>query len=847
MKNLKQVYPHLIAIAIFLIVVLAYFSPILEGKVLKQGDITNHLMMSKEISDFRAEKHTEPLWTNSMFGGMPAFQISTIYYGNIIKNIDNIITLGLPVPMKYIFLMLIGFYFLLLTLRIDPWLAIVGSVAFAFSSYFFIILEAGHNSKAHAIGYMAPVLASVIITIRHNKWIGALLTAIFLSLEISTNHLQITYYLGMIIAVYLLSEIVFAIKEKSLKNIFGSGILLAGASIIAVLLNISLLWTTFEYSKYSTRGKSDLTINQENKTSGLDRDYATQWSYGVGESMTLMVPNFKGGASVPLLNNKSALKVADETFVSNLEQMQVGQYWGDQPFTSGPVYAGAIIVFLALLGFLIVENKYRWFLLAASVLSLLLAWGNNFMGFTNFFLDYVPGYNKFRAVSMIMVIIEFTLPLVALLGLNHILTKTDNFEKIQKKFFISVGVTAGLCLIMWLMPGMFNDFLSKQETQQFTTEITKLKAQASTNPEAGQYAQMYESFQNNLELVRTDIFKTDVLRSFIFIVLAAALIFLFSKKLINSKIVIIGIGLLILVDMWSVNKRYLDEKSFVSKRKQQTDFEASMPDNYIKQLNTIHRRVLNLSKSTFNDASTSYMHQSVGGYHGAKLKRYQELIDLQLSNEIQLFINTLQNNPNDTTIRAALQKMKAHNMLNTGFIIYNEEALPIINTYAYGNVWFVNNIKMVANADEEIKSISDIDPQTTALVDKRFENMISKKQYQSDTTAKISLKSYEPNHLVYESNSKTDLPAIFSEIFYDKGWNVTIDGKPSEYFRANFVLRGMIVPAGKHTIEFKFEPKSYFLGEKISLFTSILVLLLIAAAVFFGWKKYKNQSVKIAS
>ncbi|MHC1774812.1 MAG: YfhO family protein [Lentimicrobium sp.] len=805
--NFRQFIPHITAIAVFLIITMGYFSPLLEGKKLKQSDITQWKGMSKEITDYRAETGKEALWTNSMFGGMPAYQISVEYKANLMRYFDKLLMLGLPHPAGLVFLYFIGFFILLLVMKVDPWLAIAGSIAFAFSSYFLIILEAGHNSKAHAIGYMAPVIAGIILTYRGKLLAGSLLTALFLSLELRANHLQITYYLMLLVIMFGVVQLVEAIKNKTYPLFFKATGILIIAALFSVATNITNIWSTWEYGKETIRGKTELTSDKENRTTGLDKDYATQWSYGTGESFSLLVPDIKGGASGYLGNNEKAMEKADPA----TSQTVAGQnsYWGDQPFTSGPVYAGAIVVFLFILGLFFFQSNLRWWLLAATVLSIMLAWGKNFMPLTDFFMHYIPGYNKFRAVSMTLVIAELAIPLLGILTLNELLKKPEIIREKIKFFYISLGLTAGLSMLFYLLPQTFFSFLSSAETQAI--------AQQRGSLEAAQLTQ-FDSIVFNIEKVRVAIFKADVIRSLLFILAGAALIWLFSIKKVNRTILIAGFALLISIDLIPVAKRYLNNDSFSSKSLVSNPFKATDADQLIMKDTDPNFRVFNMTVSAFQDASTSYFHKSLGGYHGAKLRRYQELIDHHIVKNNEAVLN----------------------MLNTKYIIFpdeNRQPSLQINMEALGNAWFVKDIKLVDNADQEIDALTAFDPSKTAVVDKRFADELKNFTPVSDSMAKITPTGYQPNKLKYQSESNAPQVAVFSEIYYDKGWKAFIDGKPVTHFRANYVLRAMKVPAGKHEIEFRFEPRSYFTGEKISFASSLILILLL---VGFAGNEIRN-------
>ncbi|MDA3780414.1 MAG: hypothetical protein PF487_09395 [Bacteroidales bacterium] len=799
-KNIIQkYYKHLIAIIAFILISYAYFSPLLEGKVIQQGDKTTFLGMSKEVRDFRDNTGEEALWTNSMFGGMPTYLISTKYPSNLIKKIDGFLKFGAR-PASQLFLCLLGFYIALLIFKVDPWLSIIGAVAFAFSSYFFIIIAAGHNSKAIAIAYMAPIIAGVYLTYRKKILLGAAVTAIFLALQLLANHLQITYYTLIIILIFGIYELIYTIKEKSFNNFIKTSSVLLVAVLLAAASNFSRIYTTYEYGKHSIRGKSELTHNADNKTSGLDKDYATAWSYGIDETLTLLIPNFKGGASGGTVGTNSAsydfFKQMQGARYAKQVIKQLPLYWGSQPFTSGPVYVGAIIFFLFVLGIYIVDKKVKWWLLTATILSVLLAWGHNLNWLTNLFLDYFPGYNKFRTVSMTLVIAQFTIPLLGLLALKNVFSGNIDKDKILKAIKNSFYITGGITLFFAIFPGLFFNF-SAESDQQYI-------------------AQGAQGFVDALREDRQSLLQADAVRSLIFIALSFAVVYAFLSKKLTRNIAMLALFALIITDMWSVNKRYLNNDNFISKREAKTPFKPTQANKLILQDKDPNFRVLNLTVSTFNDASTSYFHKSIGGYHGAKMKRYQEIINYHIS----------KNN------------MRVLNMLNTKYFIVPDKSKnrsPQVqkNPNALGNAWFVKDYSLVADADAEIEALYDFDPKTEAIVDKRFDKLLDSKSLQYDSTAGISLVDYKPNILIYKSSSETKQLAVFSEIYYPKGWKAYIDNKPAEYLRANYILRAMIIPEGNHEIEFKFKPKSYFVGNKVSLTASSILLLLLLGVIIY--------------
>ena len=791
MEKLKKIGPHLMVLLLFMSISFVYFSPLLEGKMLDMHDIKQWQGMSKEVVDFHEKTGENALWTNSMFSGMPAYQIATWSDANLIQYVVKVITLGMPRPASLLFLYLLGFYILLLSLKVDYRLAAVGAIAFAFSSYFFIIIQAGHMTKAHAIAYVPMVVAAVLYTYRGKMLLGGVLTALTVALEIYANHLQITYYLVLMLLIIGLVQFVKDLKAKNLVDFAKrTGVLLV-AALLASGTAFTNLATTMEYGKDSTRGKSELTTNLDNKTTGLDKDYATQWSYGIAETFTLLIPNFHGGASQGELTTESETYQAIKS-TPNAKQLikQLPLYWGDQPGVGGPTYAGAIVIFLFVLGLFFVKSEMRIWLVMATIMSIMLAWGKNFMGLTELFLDYFPGYNKFRAVSMILVIAEFTIPLLGFVALNKFLSSDKLENEKEKSLKLAFYFVGGITLLFALIPSLFFDFVGGQDA---SLEKNGWPIDALQSDRAG-------------------LLSADAWRSFIFIALTFGTLWLFLKNQLQSKYVIFIVGVLVLADMWTVNKRYLNNDNFASKRKVEKPYQTSQADQQILNDKDPNFRVFNQTVSTFNDASTSYFHKSIGGYHGAKLKRYQELIENHI----------------------AKGNMAVLNMLNTKYFI-SQQGQVQQNPGAMGNAWFVNNVNIVANADAEIAALNGFNPDSTAIVDTRFSDQIIENLDNSNTA--INLEEYKPNYLKYTSSSTKDGIAIFSEIYYDKGWNAYIDGKLKPHFRANYVLRGMQIPAGNHLVEFKFEPSTYKTGETVALVSSAILLLLLAFVSFKELRK----------
>lgn len=801
--NFKKLAPHVIAILCFAVLTAVYFLPVFQGKQIEQHDIAQWIGMSKEITDFREKTGIEPLWTNAMFSGMPAYQISVLYPANLIRFVDKVMTLGLPSPGNFLFIMMTGFYLLLISMKAPFRISMAGAIAFALSSYHAVIILAGHNSKAHAIAYMPLVIAGVLMALRGNLLAGGIVTAVALALELYANHLQITYYLFCTILILMICELISVIRNKTLPAFIKSSTVLAIAALMGILPNITGLWATYEYGKYSTRSQSELT--EKAVSTGLDMDYAFQYSYGVSESFTLLIPRFKGGASMEQLDESShTFQALRQNGVPDMQARNfissVPLYFGDMRMTSGPPYAGAIICFFFVLGILILRGPLKWWLIAATVFSLVLAWGKNFFIVSEFFFHHFPGYNKFRAVSMLLVVAEFTIPFMAILAFLKAVDGSMDKKKLMSASKLSLYITGGFCLVTAVLPSLL------------------------AHGYAGAADEAYKQYDWLVSAIRQDrevAVRLDALRSLFFILVGFGLIWAYAEKKIKSLANVSFILILIvLVDLWPVSKRYLGNDRFVTKSKAEKPFEPSQADLQIMADKEPGYRVLNTTVDAFSDASTSYFHRSIGGYHGAKLKRYQELIEYQISkNNVAVF-----------------------NMLNTKyFIISNpqtKQPIPQINPDACGAAWFVNEIKMVANADSEMTALSGFNPLQTAIADKRFASHFDNFNLQFDTAATIRLNSIVPNQLVYEYTCNTEQFAVFSEIFYDKGWNAYIDGKLIPHIRVNYVLRGMRVPAGKHTVEFKFEPEVYQNGERIALISSSILLILFIGLIVTEARKY---------
>jgi len=804
---LKSALPHLIAVLLFSVISFAYFFPVLEGRKINAHDTKVYEGSSKEISDYRDKYGKEPLWTNSMFSGMPAYLISVKYPGNLFKHLDNFLKLY-KTPVAALFLSMLGFYIMLLFFRVNPWLAMAGAIAYGFSSYLFVSLSAGHNTKAYAMAYMAPVLGSVVYSFRKNLLAGASLFALFLSMQIMANHFQITYYTGMIVLVFGIFELVNAIKTKAVPSFVKSFGVLVGAALIAFSVNFASLYSTWEYSKESTRGKSELTKAAGTNEKGLDPEYITQWSYGIGESFTFLIPNLKGGATAPFDSNSETVKALRKNNMGQA-QGQLYRYWGNQPSTSGPVYFGAVVLFLFVLGMFIIKGREKWWILTAAVLSLLLSWGKNLMPLTSLFIDFFPGYDKFRAVSMTLVMAGVLVPLLGVLALREISEGTVNREKAARSVLLAALITGGLAFIFLLIPGLAGSFLRPDE---------------SSLPESAAW------IKDAMAADRKAMLRADALRSVIFIAGGAALIWFYLKNRIKPSFALLGLTALFLVDQVPVDTRYLGSSNFETKRAASNSFAPTAADKEILS-DEGEFRVLNLTVSVFNDASTSYHHQSVGGYSGAKMKRYQELIETSLTDDINSLITSLRSASSMEEAEGVLGSLGTLNMLNTRYIILDPGSSPMLNRYAAGNAWLVNRVTLVENADAELEAVKSINPVEVAVVDRRFAEQVPVTEMQATPGDTIYLAAYEPNLLTYKAELSSERVAVFSEIYYKYGWKASIDGNPAEHFRANYVLRGMTIPAGSHTVTFSFEPESYKTGNKVSLAGSVLLLALLLMSV----------------
>ena len=832
MTLLKKCLPDVLAVLLFAVLAFAYFFPAdIEGRILYRHDASAGRGAGQEGIEYLQKTGERSRWTNALFGGMPTYQMAPSYGStDLLTKVVNAYHLWLPENVWYVFAYLLGFYILLRAFDFRQHLAVLGSIIWAFSTYFLIIIAAGHIWKVWALAYLPPMIAGVVLAYRGKYLWGLLLTAVFTAFEINANHVQMTYYYLFIILAMVIAWLVEAVREKQLARFFkATAVCLVGAAI-GVCINLSNLYHTWQYSKESMRGKSELVKqNSSNQTSsGLERDYITQWSYGIGETWTLLIPNTKGGASMPLSQSETAMKHAENDFLPIYQQ--IGQYWGEQPGTSGPVYVGAFVMMLFILGLFIVKGPMKWALLAATILSILLSWGKNFMGFTDFFIDYVPMYAKFRTVASILVIAEFTIPLLAMLALKKLLSGEMKKEKLKVPLIASFALTGGIAMLFSLMPSMFFDsFIS-------TSEMHAIQSLP---------AEYIQPLVANLTEMRQAVFTADSWRSFYIILAGTGVLLAFIYGKLKKEYAIGIIVALCLVDLWTVNKRYLNDEMFVPKSEREAPQQKTQTDELILRDQNLDYRVLNLASNTFNENETSYYHKSVGGYHAAKLRRYQEMIEAYINPEMQALFKGVSEAGGDMTQLNGDSICPVLNMLNTRYFILplqGGQTVPIQNPYAYGNAWFVDKLNYVNNANEEIAAVGKIDLRHQAVADAKFKEQLGEAAVQ-DTASVVTITSYEPNRLTYDVNSGKGGVLVFSEIYYP-GWEAKVDGQPVELGRVDYILRALNVQPGKHQVELSFFPKSVNLTETIAYIAYVLLILLVAAGVFLEWKRRKTETVK---
>ena len=824
----KRSLPDILAVLLFAVLSFAYFFPAdTEGRILYREDHAAGRGAGQEMNEYQQRTGERTRWTNSLFCGMPTYQMAPSYKSDaVLKDVSTVYRLGLPGEVAYVFLYLLGFYILLRAFDFRQSLAALGSIIWAFSSYFFIIIAAGHIWKVMALAYLPPMIAGIVLAYRGKYLWGLLVLALFTGLEVNANHVQMTYYYLFVIFFMVLAYLADAVKHKTWKNFAKASATCIVGAVIGICLNLPNLYHTWEYGQESMRGKSELVkkdaVNQTN--SGLERDYITQWSYGIDETWSLLIPNVKGGASVPLSQNKTAMEHADNNYLQVYQQ--IGQYWGEQPGTSGPVYVGAFVLMLFILGLFIVKGPMKWALLAATVLSILLSWGHNFMGFTNFFIDHMPMYAKFRTVASILVIAEFTIPLLAMLTLKKIIDEPEVLTKRIKCVYTSFGLTAGFCLLFAVMPGVFfPDYVSSSEMNALSQiPIEQLQPLLA-----------------NLTEMRKAVFTADCWRSFFIIVIGTLCLLLYKAKKLNTTVLVGALTLLCLIDMWQVNKRYLNDEMFVEKSVRDNHVEPTETEKQILRDKSLDYRVLNLSTNTFNENETSYYLKSIGGYNAAKLRRYQELIEAHISPEMQKIFQAVSEAQGDMSKVNGDSIYPVLNMLNAKYFILplqNGKNVPLQNPYAFGPAWFVDKVTYVDNANQELDGLGQKDLRHEAVADKKFSETLGQSQPQ-DGTSTVNITAYDANKLTYDVNSSKGGVIVFSEIYYP-GWTATVDGQDVPVGRVNYVLRAINVKPGHHTVVLSFFPKTVDNTETVAYIGYLILLLVILAIAAIEWKKQKG-------
>lgn len=830
METWKKWLPDVLAVVLFALISFAYFFPAdIEGKILYRHDSAASKGLGREMAEYKAQTGEVTRWMNSVFSGMPTYQSAPEYTSTKgVQGALSVYHLFLPENVWYVFAYLLGFYILLRAFDFRQSLAVLGSIIWAFSTYFLIIIAAGHIWKVMALAYLPPMIAGVVLSYRGKYLWGFIVTAIFSAFEVNANHVQMTYYFLFVILFMIIAYLVDAIRKKELARFGKATAVCAAGAVIGICLNLSNLYHTWEYSKETMRGKSELVKKDvANQTStGLDRDYITQWSYGIDETWTLLVPNTKGGASVPLVESETAMKHADPNFAPIYQQL--GQYWGEQPGTQGPVYVGAFVLMLFILGLFIVKGPMKWALLAATVLSVLLAWGKNFMPFTNFFIDYVPMYAKFRTVASILVIAEFTIPLIAMLALKKIVDEPEILTKRIKTVYLSFGLTGGIAILFALFPTLFfSDFISSNEMKALMT-----LPQEYVNPVI-----------DNLRDMREAVFTADCWRSALVVVIGTLCLLLFKARKLKANYMVGAIIVLCLIDLWQVNKRYLNNDMFVPKSEREAPIQETETDRIILQDKTDlgNYRVLNLASNTFNENETSYFHNSIGGYHAAKLRRYQDMIDMYIAPEMGSLMQAVAQAGGDMSKVNGDSIFPVLNMLNARYFILplqDGQTVPVQNPYVYGPAWYVDNLTYVDNANAEIERVGKMDIRHEAVADKRFEAQL-KTAVKQDSTSVVKLTSYMSDRLTYDVNSSKGGVIVFSEVYYP-GWTATVDGQPVELGRVNYLLRAVNVAPGKHKIELAFHPKSVTTTETIAYVAYAVLLLAILLLAYIEYRKKRK-------
>lgn len=828
---LKQWLPDVLVVILFAVLSYAYFYPaVSEDRILYRHDASAGRGAGQEQTEYLEKTGERTRWTNSLFGGMPTYQLAPSYDSqDTLIGISWLYRLGLPEFVWYVFVYLLGFYILLRAFDFRQHLAALGSIIWAFSSYFFIIIAAGHIWKVYALAYLPPMIAGIVLAYRGKYLWGLVVTALFAALEIYANHVQMTYYYLFIILFMVIAYLVDAIRNKKLAHFWKATAVCAAGALIGICLNLSNLYHTWQYSKESMRGKSELVkANTENQTSsGLDRDYITQWSYGIDETWTLLIPNAKGGAhQIKLGEDADAMAKVDPQYQQIVAQWY--QYWGEQPFTAGPVYVGAFVMMLFILGCFIVKGPMKWALLAATILSILLSWGKHFMPLTNFFIDFVPMYAKFRTVSSILVIAEFTIPLLAIMALKRLVDDPELIKTRRTSIYLIVSfvLTAGLAWIFRLMPTAFFDFISTADTAQLSQYVPQ---------------EYLAPILDSISKARIEVFKSDCMRSAWIIVIGTVLLFLYKANKLKAPYMVGAILVLCLVDMWQINKRYLYDEMFVDKTVREQPIKMSAAEEQILKDKSLDYRVLNLASNTFNENETSFYLKSIGGYHAAKLRRYQEMIDAYISKEMSGVFSGLTSAQGDITKVNGDSIWPVLNMLNAKYFILplqSGQTVPVQNPYTYGNAWFVDKVNYVDNANQEIDMVGKLNLRHEAVADKKFAEQLGESVKQ-DSTSIVTITSYEPNKLVYDVHSDKGGVVVFSEIYYP-GWTATVDGEEVELGRVNYILRALNVKPGNHKVELSFFPKSVDITETVAYVAYGILLLVILFLILMEWKKRKK-------
>ena len=831
MEILKKYLWDVVAVVLFAVIAFAYFIPAdLEGRILYQHDASAGRGAGQEAATYYEKTGERTRWSNATFSGMPTYQTAPSYKStNVLESAAKAYHLWLPENVWYVFVYLLGFYILLRAFDFKQHLAALGAVVWAFSSYFFIIIAAGHIWKVWALAYLPPMIGGIVLAYRGKYLWGFIVAALFAAFEVNANHVQMTYYFLFVIVAMVLAFFIDALRTGKLARFAKATAVCLAAAAVGIGMNLSSLYHTWQYGQESMRGKSELVKadKSDQTNSGLERSYITQWSYGIGETWTLLIPNAKGGSHGDRLGkHENAMKKCNDPQLSEF----LGQwfpYWGDQPFTAGPVYVGAFVLMLFILGLFIVKGPMKWCLLGVTVLSILLSWGKNFMGFTDFFIDYMPMYAKFRTVSSILVIAEFTIPLLAVMALKQLITNTEqSTPNTQRYIYIAFGLTAGFCLLFALMPNVFFNFTSEKDAQMLS-----------------QYAppEMMNQILATLSNMRVPLFTADCWRSFFIIVIGTLLLLLYRARKLKAVYMVLLVCALALVDMWTVNKRYLNDDMFVERSVRETPQQMTATDKQILEDKSLDYRVLNLAGDTFNENETSYYHKSIGGYHAAKLRRYQEMIEAYISPEMQKMMPAIAEAQGDMTKVAGDSIYPVLNMLNMKYVIMplqGGQTVPIMNPYAFGNAWMVDKIEYVDNANQEIDRIAKINLRHEAVADARFKQQLGE-AVEQDTASVVTLTAYEPNQLSYDVVSGKGGVVVFSEVYYP-GWTATVDGEPAELGRVNYILRALNVKPGNHKVVLSFFPKSLDRTESVAYISYAVLLLAACLGGYLVWRRKKE-------